>query len=149
LEKLDYISTHEIKLEDIKESLTMRVDLDLPRGNVQIINQNVDFYSAEVKINSLPIRKRFDDVPVYLRNVDYVSVINPNTFNVFVEGPENLIQKMRTDELFGEIDLSTFEPGEYPKVIPNVILPKGITVLQQWPIVSVWVKKEKVKPVYP
>lgn len=149
LEKLDYISTHEIELENLKESVTMRVELELPSGNVQIINQNVDYYSAEITINSLPVRKRFDNVPVYLRNVDYVSIINPNTFNVFVEGPENLIKEIELNELSGEIDLSSFEPGEYPKVTPKVVAPDGITVLQQWPIVSVWVKNEKIQPADP
>ena len=129
--------------EGLTESVTVRVDLDLPGGNVQIIHQNVDFYTAEVTIISLPIKKRFENVTVYLRNVDYVSVINPKTFNVFVEGPEYLIQELTRDELFGEIDLSTYEPGNYPKVTPKVVMPEGITVLQQWPIVSVWVKNEK------
>ena len=145
LEKMEHISAHEIELEDLNESTTMRVDLDLPGGNVQIINQNVDFYTAEVTINSLPIKRRFDNVPVYLRNMDYVSVINPNTFNVFVEGPEYLIQELDRDKLYGEIDLSTYEPGNYPKETPKVVTPEGITVLQQWPIVSVWVKNEKLE----
>ncbi|MDC0077694.1 MAG: CdaR family protein [SAR324 cluster bacterium] len=145
LEKMEHISAHEIELEGLNESTTMRVDLDLPGGNVQIINQNVDFYTAEVTINSLPIKKRFDNVPVYLRNMDYVSVINPNTFNVFVEGPEYLIQELDRDKLYGEIDLSTYEPGNYPKETPKVVTPEGITVLQQWPIVSVWVKNEKLE----
>ncbi len=145
LEKMEHISAHEIELEGLNESTTMRVDLDLPGGNVQIINQNVDFYTAEVTINSLPIKRRFDNVPVYLRNMDYVSVINPNTFNVFVEGPEYLIQELDRDKLYGEIDLSTYEPGNYPKETPKVVTPEGITVLQQWPIVSVWVKNETLE----
>ena len=143
LEKLDHVSAHEIELEGLKESVTMRVDLDLPRGNVQIIDQNVDFYSAEITIDSLPIKKRFSKVPVFLRNMDFVSVINPSTFNVFVEGPEDLIEGLNLNKLYGEIDLSTFEPGEYPKVTPKVVKPYGVTVLQQWPIVSVWVKNER------
>ena len=65
LEKLDHVSAHEIELEGLKESVTMRVDLDLPRGNVQIIDQNVDFYSAEITIDSLPIKKRFSKIPVF------------------------------------------------------------------------------------
>ena len=143
LEKLDHISAHEIELEGLKESATMRVDLDLPGGNVQVIHQDVDYYTAEVNINSLPIRRRFDNVPVQLSNVEYVSVINPKTFNVFVEGPEGIIKELDKDDFIGEIDLSTFEPGEYPKVTPKVVTPEGITVLEQWPIVSVWVKNEK------
>ena len=143
LEKLDHISAHEIELEGLKESVTMRVDLDLPGGNVQVIHQDVDYYTAEVKINSLPIRRRFDNIQVQLTNVEYASVINPKTFNVFVEGPEGIIRELDKDDFIGEIDLSTFEPGEYPKVTPKVVTPEGITVLQQWPIVSVWVKNEK------
>ena len=73
----------------------------------------------------------------------YDSVINPMNFNVFVEGPEYLIQELDREELFGEIDLSEYEPGNYPKVTPEVVIPEGITVLQQWPIVSVWVKNER------
>jgi len=149
LEKLEYISTHEIELEDLKESVSMRVELELPEGNVQIINKNVDYYSAEVTINSLPVRKRFDNVPVNLLNMDFVSVINPNTFNIFVEGPADLVKEIKIEELIGEIDLSSYEPGEYPKVTPKVVIPDGINVLQQWPIVSLWVKNEKIKPVYP
>jgi len=149
LEKLEYISTHEIELEDLKESVSMRVELELPEGNVQIINKNVDYYSAEVTINSLPVRKRFDNVPVNLLNMDFVSVINPNTFNIFVEGPADLVKEIKIEELIGEIDLSSYEPGEYPKVTPKVVIPDGINVLQQWPIVSLWVKNEKIKPVFP
>ena len=143
LEKLDHISAHEIELEGLKDSATMRADLDLPGGNVQVIHQDVDYYTAKVTINSLPIRRRFDNVPVQLSNVEYVSVINPKTFNVFVEGPEGIIKELDKDDFIGEIDLSTFEPGEYPKVTPKVVTPEGINVLQQWPIVSVWVKNEK------
>tara|TARA_B100000700_G_scaffold326651_1_gene438811 strand:- start:691 stop:1611 length:921 start_codon:yes stop_codon:yes gene_type:complete len=149
LEKLEYISTHEIELEDLKESISMRVELELPQGNIQIINQNVDYYSADVTINSLPVRKRFDNLPVFLRNSNYISVINPKSFNIFVEGPEDLIKEIKIEELSGEIDLSSYEPGEYPKVTPKVLAPEGITILQQWPIVSVWVKNEKIKPLEP
>jgi len=114
LEKMDHISAHEIELEGLNESATMRVELDLPGGNVQIIHQNVDFYTAEVTIISLPIKKRLDNVAVYLRNVDYVSVINPKTFNVFVEGPEYLIQ---------ELDRMQFlEKLIYPHMNPATIL---------------------------
>ena len=102
----------------------MRVDLDLPGGNVQVIHQDVDYYTAEVTINSLPVRRRFDNVQVQLTNVAYASVINPKTFNVFVEGPEGIIRELDKDDFFGEIDLSTFEPGEYPKVTPKVVHPK-------------------------
>jgi hypothetical protein len=56
-----------------------------------------------------------------------------------------LIQELDRDKLYGEIDLSTYEPGNYPKVTPKVVTPEGITVLQQWPIVSVWVKNEKLE----
>ena len=94
LEKLDHISAHEIELEGLKESVTMRVDLDLPGGNVQVIHQDVDYYTAEVTINSLPIRRRFDNVQVQLTNVEYASVINPKAFNVFVEGPEGIIREL-------------------------------------------------------
>ncbi len=34
LEKMEYISAHEIVLEGLNESTTMRVDLDLPGGNI-------------------------------------------------------------------------------------------------------------------
>ncbi len=144
LEALDHISTQEVKLEGLKESVSIKVELDLSNKNVQIMDQNVDFYTAQVIIKSLPVKKRFNDVPVYMRNAEFVSVMNRKTFNVFVEGPVNLIENMQPSDLYGEIDLDNYQPGEYPKVTPHVVVPEGITVIQQWPIVSLWVKKEKI-----
>ena len=94
-----------------------------------------------MNINGSIIKKRFDNVPVYLRNTVFVSVINPSVFNVFVEGPAEILNRLQPSEIYGIIDLSESEPGSY-QIKPKPVTPDEITVLQQWPTVSLWVKPE-------
>ena len=50
-----------------------------------------------------------------------------------------------TDPMTGEIiDLSKTEPGSY-QVKPKPVTPEEITVLQQWPTVSLWVKPDRLE----
>ena len=139
VEPIKRIMTSQIDLNGLDKSLDLIVQLDLPRGDLQIKNSDVEYYTARINIKSLPIKKRFDNVPVYLRNAFYVSVINPHVFNVFVEGPAEVLNNLGPSEIYGVIDLSGAEPGSF-QVKPQTVVPDEITVLQQWPTVSLWVK---------
>lgn len=135
------IMTSQIALDGLEKNLDLIVQLDLPQGNIQIKDQGVEYYTAQVTIRSLPIKKRFDNVPVYLRNTVYVSLINPRVFNVFVEGPADLLENVGPTKIYGVIDLADKVPGSY-QIKPEAVVPEGVTVLQQWPTVSLWIKPE-------
>ena len=144
VEPIKRIMTSQIDLNGLDKSLDLIVQLDLPRGDLQIKNSDVEYYTARINIKSLPIKKRFDNVPVYLRNTVFVSVINPSVFNVFVEGPAEVLNSLQPAEIYGIIDLSKTEPGSY-QVKPKPVTPEEITVLQQWPTVSLWVKPDRLE----
>ena len=139
LEPVKRIMTSQIDLNGLDASLDLIVQLDIPQGDLLIKNKDVENYLARINIKSRPIKKRFDNVPVYLRNAFYVNVINPHVFNVFVEGPAEVLNNLGPSEIYGVIDLSGTEPGSF-QVKPQTVVPDEITVLQQWPTVSLWVK---------
>ena len=145
LQSIDAVYTNEIDLQEINSSLEMTVSLDLPDPNLQILDDGIDSYIANVTVSSLPVRKRFDNVEILLLNQNYVSVTNPTEFNLFVEGPEELVNNLETSQIYGTIDLVQYEPGSY-WVQPEAILPEGISLLQQWPKISLWVKPTKLSP---
>ena len=144
VEPIKRVMTSQIDLNGLDKSLDLIVQLDLPQNNILIRDQDIDYYTAEIRIKSLPIKKRFDNVPVYLRNTVFVSVINPSVFNVFVEGPAEVLNSLQPAEIYGIIDLSKTEPGSY-QVKPKPVTPEEITVLQQWPTVSLWVKPDRLE----
>ncbi len=143
LERLEEVMTSEIDLRGLKEDADFTVQLDLPKRNLQVVEPKVESFVAHVSVKGVPIKKRFDNVPIYLRNTAYVSLLNPSKFNVFVEGPANLIDTLSSQQVYGVVDVSQYDPGSY-KVIPQVVLPEEITLLQQWPTVSLWVKTERL-----
>ncbi len=143
LQNIDAVFTNEIDLQHINRSLEMIVSLDLPDPNLQILDDGIDSYIANVLVSSLPVRKRFDKVEILLLNQNYVSVTNPTEFNLFVEGPEELVNNLEPSQIYGTIDLVQYKPGSY-WVQPEAILPEGISLLQQWPKISLWVKPTKL-----
>ena len=145
LRSIDAVFTNEIDLQDINSSLEMIVSLDLPDPNLQISDDGIDSYIANVMVSSLSVRKRFDNVEILLLNQNYVSVTNPTEFNLFVEGPEELVNNLEPSQIYGTIDLVQYKPGSY-WVQPEAILPEGISLLQQWPKISLWVKPTKLSP---
>jgi YbbR domain-containing protein len=145
LASLETVATMVIDLSELNHSTEMIIQLDLPPHSLQILDEGVEFYTAQVNLRSLPVKKRFDNVPVYLRNTAYVSVINPNVFNIFVEGPAEVVKSLNVSGLYGVIDLRKYKPGVYNKVKPTPILPEEVNILEQWPPISLWVKKETLE----
>ncbi|MGK5091871.1 CdaR family protein [Deltaproteobacteria bacterium TL4] len=143
---LQTIFTTEIDLTDLNSSIDMVVQLDLPDKNLQVMSQNIDFYTARIIVRSRSVKRVFKRIPIYLRNENFISIHNPKTYNLFLEGPEDLIDNLNLPELYGYIDLDDYEPGTY-KVEPKTFLPNPeIKILEQWPYVSLWVKSQKVPP---
>ena len=131
--------TREIDLNNLDSSVDMLVKIDLPSQEFQIVNQGIDYYSAKITLGALPVKKRFDNVPIYFRNSEYVSLINPSTFNLFLEGPPEVVNLLDNSDVYGTLDLLEYAPGSY-QITPKPVVPKQVSVLQQWPIISLWVK---------
>ena len=52
-----------------------------------------------------------------------------------------MLNNLGPSEIYGVVDLSSTVPGSY-QIKPQTVVPDEITVLQQWPTVSLWVKPE-------
>ncbi|MBF0352186.1 MAG: hypothetical protein HQM11_14225 [SAR324 cluster bacterium] len=143
MQNLSNIFTKEINLQDLNSSIDLIVHLDLPDKTLQIIDTNIDFYTARISVISLPIRRLFNNVPIYLTNATYVSVINPPTFNLQVEGPADIVEHLDPTQIYGVVDLTDYKPGT-AKVIPTPVVPKEITIFKQWPPISLWVKRQQI-----
>lgn len=139
LEPLDFVMTREIDLANLDSSIDMLVQIDLPSQDFQVVNQGIDYYTARITVRALPVKKRFDNVPIYFRNTEFVSLINPSTFNLFLEGPPDVVNALTSSDVYGTLDLREYVPGSY-QITPKPVVPRQVTVLQQWPIISLWVK---------
>ena len=139
LDPLSQLMTREIDLNNLDSSIDTLVKIDLPSQEFQIVNQDIDYYSAKITLGALPVKKRFDNVPIYFRNSAYVSLINPSTFNLFLEGPPEVVNSLDNSDVYGTLDLLEYAPGSY-QITPKPVVPKKVSVLQQWPIISLWVK---------
>lgn len=146
LEKIDTIFTQEIDLQNINRTADMIIQLDLPEPSLRFMDDDVENYIAHIRVASVPIKKRFDGVAIHLMNPTHISVTNPTQFNLYVEGPEELLNALDSSNFYGRIDLSKYEPGSH-WVQPQAVLPSGITLLQQWPKISLWVKPQKLPTV--
>ncbi|MBF0286193.1 MAG: hypothetical protein HQM14_00125 [SAR324 cluster bacterium] len=142
LETVTSIFTKEINLQDLDRTTNMIVQLDMPDRNIRLVN-NQEVFVAHVVIIGFPIRKRFDDISIHLMNQTYVALINPKKFNLYLEGPEELLNNLDSSQLYGIIDMSQYTPGSH-RIHPQPILPKGVSLLQQWPKVALWVKPQKL-----
>lgn len=142
LETIHSIFTTEIDLQDLNQPAEVLVQLDLPNQKLQFLD-DVETYTAHILVESLPIRKLFDAVPVHLLHQTHETQINPATFNLYLEGPEDLLKSLDSSQLYGTIDLANLKPGSH-WVHPPAVIPEGITVLKKWPRISVWVKQQKL-----
>lgn len=145
LEKLDSIPTKQVDLNNLAWSTDMMVRLDLPNKSIQQIDK-IEFYTIHVTVQSTPLKKRFDNVPIYFQNRVYVTEMNPSTLHLYLKGPRDIINELDPSQLHGIIDLNYFSPGTY-RIHPKAVVPKEITILEQWPIVSVWVKSKKISQI--
>lgn len=148
LEDINVVLTDVINLNDLNQSVDVLVQLDLPYQTQQLLDDGVETYVAHISIESVPIRKLFSKVRIELLNQTYETAINPKTFNLYLEGPEDLVNSLDSSSLYGTIDVAEKEPSSY-KEPPIAVIPEGLSLLQQWPPVSVWIKPKKLPPSEP
>ncbi len=58
---------------------------------------------------------------------------------MFLEGPPEVVNSRNSSDVYGTLDLLEFAPGSY-QITPKPGVPRQVSVLQQWPIISLWVK---------
>jgi len=79
------------------------------------------------------------DIPVIVENAKNVYKISTNSVNVYLEGPEEAMQKLTKQNVFAVMDLKKYPPGDYRGQAPKVVVPDNVKVIEQWPIIDLFV----------
>ena len=144
LSPIDSIFTNEIDLRDLNVSVDMVVErLFLPSESINFVENDPFTHTVKITIESIPTKVRLDDIAVYLKNPQFDYEINPRKFNIWLEGPTEMMNQLDKTQMFGVIDLENYIPAPNYQVHPKVELPEKIKILEQWPYISLWVKERE------
>ena len=130
LRQLTAISTQPISIDGISKNLTTRVSLDIPSGIK--IDGNISSVSVTINLSSAPLSRTIT-IPIKTKNLPAglkISSISPQTVDVVVTGPSDLINGLSTDTISLVLDLSSANSGSNSINIANAdfALPAGISI---------------------
>ncbi|HKI96915.1 MAG TPA: CdaR family protein [bacterium] len=145
LDKLDHIYTRPLDLQDLDSNVEMLVELDLP-ADLRLAPKQENFFHAYIKVTQNVSRALLRDIPVVVENAKYKYKISTTLLNVYLEGPEDVMRKLDKENVFAVLDLSKYPPGDYRGQAPKVVVPDTVKVLEQWPIVDLFVINSPAKP---
>ncbi len=140
--ELTQLFTRSIDLEERSESFIETISLDVPK-RIRVLANGSD-YLAQVRIKVLPVRRVFKNVQIRVVGSEYEVKINPEVFNVHLEGPKDVLKRLAEEGLSAKIDAEGKAPGSYWER-PTIMLPENVMLLQQWPPISLWVKGQQIE----
>jgi YbbR domain-containing protein len=148
LDKLDHIYTRPLDVQDLDSNVEMLVDLDLT-SDLRLSPKQENFFHAFIKVTRNVSRTLLRDIPVVVENAHHVYKISTTLLNVYLEGPEEVMKTVSKENVFAVIDLSKYAPGDYRGLAPKVVVPDTVKVLEQWPIVDLFVVNRPAAPQKP
>lgn len=141
---LSFINTRPLDVENLNSEVEMQAQLDLP-PQVRLANTAETFFTAMITVSSNPQRALFRNIPVRFENARYAYKASNSQVNVHLEGPKDIIDSLDPGKFHAELDLRNFKPGDYRGLTPRVVLPPSVKVLEQWPIVDLFILKRRLK----
>ncbi|MBU2514848.1 hypothetical protein KJ966_26310 [bacterium] len=143
LGKIERLQTKAINIEAIDGDLEMLAYVVFPKG-ITAIDPKPEYYTVQIVVGSEPINVRFINIPIGIINNDYVTRINPRTFNMLVRGPRSLMENYKKEDIQAFIDLERYKPGNYKIKAPTIRVPPEVQIQQTWPPIDIWVKNQKL-----
>ncbi len=119
----------------------MLVELDLTPDLRQV--KQGTFFHAVIKVSQNVSRLVVREIPVEVKNARNSYRLSTRRVNAFLEGPEDILSTLNQKNVSAVLDLSKYPPGDYRGQTPRVVLPDTVKVLEQWPIVDLFVLKKK------
>jgi YbbR domain-containing protein len=144
LDKLKYVFTRPLDVQDLRSNVEMLAELDLP-STVRLAPNQDNFFQAQITVSNNPTRLLLRDIPIVFENKEYVFKNSTNAINVFLEGPREVMQSLRRESVVALVDLNKYPPGDYRGLAPRVVVPDTVKVLEQWPILDLFVINRKLK----
>ena len=113
-----FIETEPVNLNGAQQSFESRVGLQLPEGIVVIGDQSV---MVSVGVEAIYNSTQIIGVPVTAINLagELQAKLSPQTVDVYISGPMNLLENIGTASVFVTLDLTGLTEGTYqlsPKV---------------------------------
>jgi YbbR domain-containing protein len=144
LENLRSISTRPLDIEGLNTDVEMLANLEPPNAQVRVLAPDNTIYRAEIKVSYTPMRVLLRDIPVIFENAEFAYRASTTTLNAHLEGPPGTVASLNHRNVFAVIDLLHYPPGDYRALSPKVVVPDQVKVLEQWPIVDLFVLKRKI-----
>lgn len=139
LEKLDSVKTKQIDLVGRARSFRRMYNLDLPSNLRAVSDDMIDVY---VPIQEAYDEKQFEGIPVKALGIGNHQKITltPPAVDVALRGPHKLFEGMTSSKITAYIDVTGRETGEFDLPL-NFILPEGIELKNEPPVVKVRIEK--------
>lgn len=144
LPKVKSVPTQPLDLQDLRSNVEMPVTLDLP-PLIRLASPKETIFKAYVNVSNNPKQVLLLDIPVVFDNAEYAYKASITKLNAHVEGPKEVMDELDRKKVFALVDLSKFPPGDYRRLTPKVSLPKTAKVLEQWPILNLFVLNRKLE----
>ncbi len=140
LEKITRVFTIPINISNLSDNKETNFELQLPQY-VRLSQNAPQKFQARIIISESPIRRLKLDIPVVFENArpNFQYQHSVNKVNAYLLGTENNFEKWNQKNIHAVLDLSPYKPGDYRGLKPLVQLPANIRVLEQWPIVDLFV----------
>ncbi len=142
MEQMHSIRTRPLDVQDLHSNVEMIAALDLPQG-VRLAGKQETQFRAKITVTGNPTRVLLKGIPVVFENVEYTYKVSTMSLNVHLEGTREALAGLNRQNVFAAIDLAKYPPGDYRGVVPRVVLPENVRVLEQWPIVDLYVFEQK------
>ena len=138
VDKLRALRTRPLDVQDLHADVEMPAPLDLPAG-VRLLGKQDALFRAQITVTGNPTRVLLRDIPVLFENVEHEYKVSTTSLNVYLEGTGEALAGLNRGNVNAIIDLAKYPPGDYRGVVPRVVLPENVRVLEQWPIVDLYV----------
>lgn len=107
-----FVETTPINLNGANQDLEIRVSLNLPEGINVVGSQNI---TVQIGIDPIESSASFSNIPVQIEGLaEGLSVeVSPETVDVFLSGPVDLLEELTPSSLVVLINLEDRDPGTY------------------------------------
>lgn len=145
MDELASVPTRPLDVQDLKNDVEMLVRLDVPE-RVRMDVPEGTIFKALITVSNNPTRVLLRDIPIVFENPRYSYKASISILNVHLEGPKEAMDSLDRKDVFAVVDLSRYAPGDYRGLAPRIAIPDTVKVLEQWPILDLFVLKRKLPP---
>ncbi len=142
-----YLNTEPVDLSTLTEPTEIKVGLDLPDGISLVGDQTV---SVDVDIDPIEGALTLNNIPVFVIGLeaDMQPVLSPEAVDVYLSGPQPVLDQIKDEELYAVLDLQDYEAGHY-QLEPRIDISSwtGVTIQSIMPgTIDITISKEGSVP---